>query len=76
MNDREQGYLKVKSQPQNEKCANGRMGARVRLIVRGGCLPVRCFKGKNGNMLMICEYECRKKEIGMHVFLCANAMLI
>ena len=35
----------MKSQPKNIKYANGSMGARVRLMVRGGCLPVRGFKG-------------------------------
>ena len=29
----------------NEKSANGSVGARVRLMVRGGCLPVRGYKG-------------------------------
>ena len=29
----------------NEKYANGSVGARVRLMVRGGCLPVRGYKG-------------------------------
>ena len=44
-NDREQEYLKVKSQPKNKKCANLCVGAKVRLMVRGGCLPVRGSKG-------------------------------
>ena len=35
----------MKSQPKNEKYANGSVGARVRLMVRGGCLPVRGSKG-------------------------------
>ena len=35
MNDREQQYLQVKSQPKNEKYANWSVGARVRLMVRG-----------------------------------------
>ena len=35
----------MKSQPKNENYANGRVGARVRLKVRGGCLPVRGSKG-------------------------------
>ena len=29
----------------NEKYANDSVGARVRLMVRGGCLPVRGSKG-------------------------------
>ena len=40
INEREQQYVHMKSQPKNEKSANGSVGARVRLIVRGGCLPV------------------------------------
>ena len=32
--------LKVKSQSKNEKYANGSVGAKVRLMVRGGCVPV------------------------------------
>ena len=40
-----QQYVHMKSQPKNEKYANGSVGARVRLMVRGGCLPVR---GSNG----------------------------
>ena len=45
INDREQQYVHMESQQKNEKYANGSMGARVRLLVRGGCLPVRGFKG-------------------------------
>ena len=58
MNRREQQYLQVNSQPKNEKYANGRMGARGRLMVRGGCLPVRGSKGmelKNDDDLCMCE---------------------
>ena len=39
INEREQQYVHMKSQPKNEKYANGSVGAR--LMVRGGCLPVR-----------------------------------
>ena len=35
MNEREQQYLQVESQPKNEKYANRSVGARVRLIVSG-----------------------------------------
>ena len=45
INEREQQYVHMKSQPKNEKYANGSMGARVRLMVRGRCLPVRGSKG-------------------------------
>ena len=45
MNEREQQYVQVKSQPKNDKYANDSVGTRVRLMVRGGCLPVRGSKG-------------------------------
>ena len=45
MNEREQQYLQV----QNEKYANGSVGERVRLMVRGGCLSVRGSKGMAWN---------------------------
>ena len=49
INERQQ-YVHMKGQPKNEKYANGSVGARVSLMVRGGCLPVR---GSKGNMMMI-----------------------
>ena len=45
INEREQQYVHMKSQPKNEKYANGSEGARVRLMVREGCLPVSGSKG-------------------------------
>ena len=45
INEREQQYVHMKSQPKNEKYANGSVGARVSLMVRGGCLPIRGSKG-------------------------------
>ena len=45
INDREQEYLKVKSQPRNEKYAHGSVGARVILMVRRGILLVIGVKG-------------------------------
>ena len=39
-------YLHMKSQPKNEKYANVSVGAR--LMVRGGCLPVRGSKLSKG----------------------------
>ena len=36
--------LKVRSQSKNEKYANGSVGVRVRLMLRGGCLPVKEWK--------------------------------
>ena len=58
MNKREQQYLQVKSQPTNEKYGNGSVGARGRLMFRGGCLPVRGSKGIewNRNTMMICVF--------------------
>ena len=49
-----------------EKYANGSVGARVRLMVRGGCLPVRGSKG------MDWKYDddlcvCGTKETEIHV---------
>ena len=44
INEREQQYVHMKSQPKNEKYVNGSVGARVRLMVRGGYLPVRVSK--------------------------------
>ena len=35
----------MKSQPKNEKYENCSVEVRVRLMVNGGCLPVRGFKG-------------------------------
>ena len=67
INERDQQYAHMKSQPKNEKYANGSVGARVRLMVRGGCLPVRGSKGmewKYHDDL----YLCGKKETEIHVF--------
>ena len=65
INEREQQYVHVKSQPKNEKYANGSVGARVRLMVRGGCLSVGCSKEWNRNMMMISV--CGTKETEIHV---------
>ena len=45
INEKEQQYVHMKSQPKNEEYANGSVGAKVRLMVREGCLPVRGSKG-------------------------------
>ena len=68
INEREQQYVHMKSQPKNEKYANGSVGARVRLMVRGGCLPVR------GSKVIEWKYDddlcvCGTKETGIHVLL-------
>ena len=54
----------MKSQPKNEKYANGSVGVSVRLMVRGGCLPVRGSKGmewKYDDDLCVCG--TKKTEI-------------
>ena len=63
MNEREQEDLKVKSQPINVKYANGTEGARVILMVIGGCLPVRSAKGmewKYDDYLCACWTKVKK----------------
>ena len=67
-NERAQQYVHMKRQPKNDKYANGSVGARVRLMVRGGCLPVR------GSKAMEWKYDddlcvCRTKETEIHVLL-------
>ena len=61
INEREQQYVHVKSQHKNEKYANGSVGARVRLMVRGGCLPVRGSKIME-IMMMISVCVGQKKQ--------------
>ena len=39
--EREKEYVQMKESPINESFADGNVGAGVRLMVRGGCLPVR-----------------------------------
>ena len=56
----------MKESPRNESFADGSVGARVRLMVRGGCLPVR------GSERMTWEYDdcrcgCGLVETEMHV---------
>ena len=59
INEREQQYVHMKSQP---KMRNMQM-ARVRLMVRGGCLPVRgSIKEWNGNIMMISLCVGQKKQ--------------
>ena len=66
INEREQQYVHVKSK--KKKYANGSVGARVRLMVRGGCLLVR------GSKEMEWKYDddlyvCRNKATYIHVLL-------
>ena len=56
----------MKESPRNESIADGSVGARVRLVVRGGCLPVR------GSERMTWKYDdcrcgCGLLETEMHV---------
>ena len=53
INEREQQYVHMKSQTKKEKYVNGSLGAIVRLMVKGGCLPVRGFKGSQCSFLYI-----------------------
>ena len=39
--EREKEYVQMKECPRNEGFTDGKVGARVKLMVRGGCLPVR-----------------------------------
>ena len=39
--DRAQEYVSRKQCPMNEKCVDGSVGAMVRMMMRGRCLPVR-----------------------------------
>ena len=64
INEREQQYVHMKSQPKIEKYANISVGARVRLMVRGGCLPVRGPKGIEWNYDDdLCVYGTKETEI-------------
>ena len=65
INEREQHYVHMKSQPKNGKYANGSVGARVRLMVRGGFLPVRGSKGmewKYDDDLYVCPRDKRSRD--------------
>ena len=58
----------------NEKYANGSVGARVRFMVRGCCLPVRGFKGMEWKYDDdLCVWAGQKKQRSM-CFLSVNAM--
>ena len=74
INDSEQEYLKWKSQPKDQKYASGSVEARVRLMVSGGCQPVRGFKGMEWKYADdLCECEIKKTEI--HVFSSVNYII-
>ena len=64
--EREKGNVRIKESPRNESFSDGSVGARVRLMVRGGCLPVR------GSERMTWKYDacrcgCGLVETVMHV---------
>ena len=64
--EREKEYVRMKESPRNESFADGSVGARVRLMVRGGFLPVR------GSERMTWKYDdcrcvCGLVETEMHV---------
>ena len=57
--EREKEYVKMKECPRNESFADGNVGAGVRLMVRGGCLPVR------GSDRMTWKYDDDKCRCGL-----------
>ena len=64
--ERRKEYVRMKESPRNESFADGSVGARVRLMVRRGCLPVR------GSERMTWKYDdcrcgCGLVETEMHV---------
>ena len=63
--------MEMKRCRRNESFADGSVGARVRLMVRGGSLPVR------GTEIMVWKYdddccECRQVETEEHVLFECN----
>ena len=70
IHEREQQYVHMKSQQKKKRNMQMAVWERVRLMVRGGCLPVRC-KNSNG---MEWKYDddlcvCVTKETEIHVLL-------
>ena len=67
MNEREQQYIQVKSLPKNDKYAIGSLvGARVRLKIRGCCMPVRGYKRmelKYDDDLCVCADGAKESDI-------------
>ena len=64
--EKEKEYVRMKESPRNDSFADGSVGARVRLMVRGGFLPVR------GSERMTWKYDecrcgCGLVETEMHV---------
>ena len=63
--------MEMKRWPRNESFAHGSVGARVRLVVSGGCLPVR------GSKRMTWKYDddccvCEQVETEEHVLFECN----
>ena len=56
---KEKEYVQMKECPRNESFADGNVGAGVRLMVRGGCLPVR------GSDRMTWKYDDDKCRCGL-----------
>ena len=57
--EREKEYVQIKECTRNESFADGNVGAGVRLMVRGGCLPVR------GSERMTWKYDDDKCRCGL-----------
>ena len=55
----QKGYVQMKECPRNESFADGNVGAGVRLMVRGGSLPVR------GSDRMTWKYDDDKCQCGL-----------
>ena len=69
--EREKEYVKMKRCPRNDSFADRSVGDRVRLMVRGGCLPVR------GSERMAWKYDddccgCGQVETEEHVQFACN----
>ena len=63
--DREKEYVRMKESPRNESFADGSVGARERLMVRVGCLPMR----ESGRMAWKYDCKCGYVETDMHVLI-------
>ena len=57
--ERDKEYVQMKECPRNEEFADGNVGVGVRLMVRGGCLPVR------GSEIMTWKYVYEKRRCGL-----------
>ena len=69
--ERKKEYVEMKRYPRNESFADGSVGARVRMMVRGGCLLVR------GNEMKAWKYGddccwCGQVETEEHVLFECN----